>query len=102
MGKNLSFCSRNTSGGGNDLDRDREALLGKFLLEEKSSNFSFESFKSRVVASLAKDDFKVKLDPDVFQLKDVSIKKFFFQIEGTQTLCFTDGTDVPLSKQDKK
>ena len=31
-----------------NIDNDREVLLGKFLLDEKSSNFSFETFQSQV------------------------------------------------------
>ena len=71
-------------------------------MEEKSSNFSFESFKRHVVASLSKDDFRVTLYPDVFELKDVSIKKFYFEIDGTKMWCFKDGSDITLSLQEKR
>jgi hypothetical protein len=37
-----------SNGNGLNNDNDREVLLGKFLLEEKSSNFSFETFQSQV------------------------------------------------------
>ena len=61
----LFFCSSQTvrNNNNNNNIRDREVLLGKFLLEEKSSNFSFETFQKYVAASLPTDEFKIKLEP---------------------------------------
>lgn len=63
----LFFCTSHTSRISSNINnnniRDREVLLGKFLLDEKSSNFSFETFQKNVAASLPVDEFKIKLDP---------------------------------------
>ncbi len=55
----------------------------------------------QVAASLSKEEFRVKLDPEMFELEDIPLEKYFFKLND-QAYCFIEGTDVSLTKVENR
>jgi hypothetical protein len=53
---------------------------------------------------LPKDDFRIRIEPEVFSLPELDFRNFFVQVGGGggDTWCFIDGTDVEISRQEQK
>ena len=99
----------NNNNNNNNVHNDREVLLGKFLKDESETkkNFSFEDFKTIVASSLGHDEFGVKLDPEVFLLKEISAEKYFVRLSVSKgvnddIVCFGEGTEMELSEKEKR
>ena len=55
----------------------------------------------QVLPSLDKTEFQIKLHPEIFKLKELSLKRYFFKLS-KKYFCFIDGTNVAVSKEENR